>query len=92
MALYGSKGQIWLDSVADHVRLVRANGDVVEYGPVEASGVYDSGAPTKALIACAQGAPAPTGLTAELAAHVVAVTDAIYESARTGETIRIPTE
>lgn len=92
MALYGAKGQIWLDSVADHVRLVRANGDVVEYGEAEASGLYDSGAPTKALIACAQGHPAPTGLTAELAAHVVAVTDAIYESARTGEKIRIPTE
>ena len=92
MALYGAKGQIWLDSVADHVRLVRANGEVVEYGPTEASGLYDSGAPTKALIACAQGSPAPSGLTARLAAHVVAVTDGIYESARTGQRIRIPTE
>ncbi|BCP51466.1 oxidoreductase [Kaistia sp. 32K] len=92
MALYGSKGQTWLDSVADHVRLVRANGDVVEFGEADASGLYDSGAPTKALIACAQGSPAPTGLTAQLAAHVVAVTDAIYESARTGQKIRIPTE
>ena len=89
LALYGSKGQIWLDSVADHVRLVRANGEVVEYDATEASGLYDSGAPTKALIECAQGKPAPTGLTAQLAAHVVAVTDAIYESARTGQKLRI---
>jgi predicted dehydrogenase len=91
LALYGDKGQIWLDSVADHVRLVRANGEVVEYGEADASGLYDAGAPTTALIECALGAPAPTGLTAQLAAHVVAVTDAIYESARTGQKIRIPT-
>jgi predicted dehydrogenase len=91
MALYGDKGQLWLDSVADSLRLVRANGEVVEYGLPEASGEYDPGAPTKALIGCALGQPAPTGLTASLAAHVVAVTDAIYESARTGQKLRIET-
>lgn len=91
MALYGSRGQLWLDSVADYLRLVRANGEVVEYRGAEASGLYDPGAPTKALINRARGAPVPAGLTAELAAHVVAVTDAIYESARMGEKLRIKT-
>jgi predicted dehydrogenase len=91
MALYGAKGQIWIDSVADSLRLVRADGSVVEHGLPEASGLYDAGAPTKALIACGLGAEAPAGLTAKLAAHVVAVTDAIYESARTGEKLRIKT-
>ena len=86
MALYGGRGQIWLDSVADRLRLVRADGTVVEHGPPEASGIYDPGAPTKALIACARGEPVPAGLAARLAAHVVAVTDAIYESARSGAT------
>lgn len=84
MALYGGRGQIWLDSVSDQLRLVRANGEVVTFGNPEASGLYDAGAPTKALIACAFGAPPPTGLSADLAAHVVAVTDAIYASARDG--------
>ncbi|WP_417310697.1 Gfo/Idh/MocA family protein [Devosia sp.] len=89
MALYGQQGQLWLDSVADHVRLVRANGEVVVYDGADASGEYDPGAPTKALIACARGAAAPTGLAADLAAHVVAVTDAIYESAQTGQTMKV---
>lgn len=89
MALYGSKGQLWADSVADTLRLVRASGEVVEYHAPEASGVYDPGAPTKALIGCAFGAAAPAGLTAELAAHVVAVTDAIYLSAKTNQKLRV---
>jgi predicted dehydrogenase len=89
MALYGDKGQLWLDSPADYLRLVRADGGVTEYRGAAASGLYDPGAPTKALIACALGQPVPAGLTAELAAHVVAVTDAIYESARSGQKQRI---
>ena len=92
MALYGSKGQLWADSVADTLRLVRASGEVVEYGAPEASGVYDAGAPTKALIECAFGAPAPAGLTAQLAAHVVAVTDAIYLSAKNNQKLRVDIE
>lgn len=89
MALYGRNGQLWADSVADTLRLVRANGEVVEYRDPDASGLYDAGAPTKALIACAFGAPAPAGLTARLAAHVVAVTDAIYLSARTNQKLEV---
>lgn len=90
MALYGAAGQIWLDSVADHLRLVRRDGSVAEWGAPEASGLYDAGAPTKALIACARGAAAPAGLTARLATRVVAVTDAIYESARSGAAVPVP--
>jgi predicted dehydrogenase len=89
MALYGRNGQLWVDSVADTLRLVRAGGEVVEYRAPEASGVYDPGAPTKALIECAFGAPPPSGLTARLAAHVVAVTDAIYRSAKTNQRLRV---
>lgn len=89
LALYGNKGQIWLDSVADHLRLVRADGEIVTFDGSDASGVYDAGAPTKALIACARGAGAPAGLSAHLATRVVAITDAIYESAQSGSQIRI---
>ncbi|WIY52539.1 Gfo/Idh/MocA family oxidoreductase [Devosia sp. YIM 151766] len=89
LALYGNQGQLWLDSIADHLRLVRANGEIVTFEAPAASGVYDAGAPTKALIACARGADAPAGLNAHLATRVVAVTDAIYESARSGGKLRI---
>lgn len=89
MALYGNRGQLWADSVGDTLRLVRASGEVVEFGAPDASGVYDPGAPTKALIACALGAAAPAGLTARLAAHVVAVTDAIYLSAKTNQKLQV---
>lgn len=89
MALYGDKGQLWADSVGDYLRLVRADGEVVEYRAPEASGLYDPGAPTKALIAAALGAPAPAGLTGRLAAHVVAVTDAIYQSAKSNTKLKI---
>jgi hypothetical protein len=75
--------------VGDYLRLVRANGEVVEYHAPEASGLYDAGAPTKALIAAALGAPAPAGLTGQLAAQVVAVTDAIYESAKSNLKLKI---
>jgi hypothetical protein len=61
MALYGEQGQIWLDSVADHLRLVRANGEVVTTDGPGAWGLYDAGAPTKAWIACARGVPPPDG-------------------------------
>lgn len=91
MALYGNKGQLWLDSPADYLRLVRRDGTVVEYRGAEASGVYDPGAPTKALINRALGKPVPPGLTARLAAHVVAVTDAIYASAASAQKRRIET-
>lgn len=90
LALYGAKGQIWLDSISDHLRLVRASGEVVTFDGEQASGVYDAGAPTKALIACGRGAAAPAGLSAHLATRVVAITDAIYESALSGSQIRIP--
>jgi predicted dehydrogenase len=91
MALYGRDGQLWLDSLADYLRLVRRDGSVVEYRGVEVSGVYDPGAPTKALINRALGQPVPAGLTARLAAHVVAVTDAIYASASSAQKRRIDT-
>jgi predicted dehydrogenase len=89
LALYGNKGQIWIDSVSDHLRLVRADGEVVTLDGADASGVYDAGAPTKALIACGRGAEAPAGLSAHLATRVVAITNAIYESAQSGSQIRI---
>lgn len=92
LGIYGKAGQLWLDSAADYLRLVTADGEVVVHEGAEASGVYDPGAPTKALIACARGAAAPSGLDARLATRVVAITDAIYESAQTGEHVQVDSQ
>lgn len=89
LALYGDRGQIWLDSMNDQLRLVRSNGEVVEYQSPQASGVYDAGAPTTALIYCALGEPAPASLSSVLAVHVVEVTDSIYASADSGSTVPV---
>lgn len=92
MALYGGEGQILLNSVGDRLRLVRADGEVKEFGGAEARGEYDPTAPTTALIDCALGHAAPVALSSALATHVVAVTDAIYDSARSGATVTVPAE
>ncbi len=89
LAMYGSAGQLWVDSVRDEVRLVRADGTVVDLPPEQSSGVYDAGAPTKALIECAFGAPAPEGMASELGLHVVETTDALYRSAEVGGPVQV---
>ena len=87
LALYGSRGQLWVDSVQDVLRLVRANGDVVDHPVERSSGVYDPGAPTTALVECGLGGPVPAGMSAEIAVHVVETTDALYRSAASGDPV-----
>ena len=53
------------------------------------SGVYSPGAPTEALIRCGRGAGVPDGLSSALAVEVVAATDALYASARTGAVVPV---
>ncbi len=89
LAIYGSAGQLWVDSYDNCARLVRASGEVVEFVGERASGHYDPTAPTRALIECALGAPPPAGMTGELATHVVRATDALYEGARSGRAVSI---
>lgn len=84
LALYGSHGQIWLDSMLDRIRLVRADGSRWEPEPTGGEGAYDAGAPTKELINAALGAEPCDGYSGRLAAEVVEVTDALYASARDG--------
>lgn len=89
LGIYGSEGQVWVDSFADLVRYVSAKGEVTEWSGADGDGSYDPGAPTRALIACGRGDAAPDGMSGRLAAHVVAVTDALYASAHTGETTHV---
>lgn len=91
VAIYGSTGQLWVDTIENRVRFVRATGEVTEFDAVRASGEYDPTAPTRALIECALGAPAPNGLSARLASHVVHTTAALYESAREGQIVAVRT-
>jgi len=92
LRIYGSKAQLTIDSVSDAARLVDAGGEVTDFPPDEASGVYDPGAPTKALIDAARGHDAHSGMSGPLAVHVVEASDAIYQSARTGRRVPVPTE
>ncbi|WP_434081606.1 Gfo/Idh/MocA family protein [Sanguibacter sp. Z1732] len=92
LRIYGSKAQLAIDSVSDAARMVQANGNVTDFTPEQASGLYDAGAPTKVLIDCARGYDAPTGMSGALAVHVVEASDAIYQSARTGCRVAIAAE
>ncbi|WP_171906913.1 Gfo/Idh/MocA family protein [Jiangella alba] len=89
LAMYGRDGQLDVETVRNAARWISADGVVTELPPELAAGRYDAGAPTKALIRCARGAPPPEGMAHQLAHHVVAVTDAIYESARTAASVEI---
>lgn len=92
LRIYGSKAQLTIDSVSDTARMVDASGKVTDFTAEEASGLYDAGAPTKALIDCARGHDAPSGMSGALAVHVVEASDAIYQSARTGRRVALPAE
>ncbi|MGC0252374.1 Gfo/Idh/MocA family protein [Pseudactinotalea sp. Z1748] len=92
LRIYGSKAQLTVDSVSDAARMVDASGRVTEFTPEQASGVYDPGAPTKALVDAARGRDAHSGMSGPLAVHVVEASDAIYQSARTGRRVAVPTE
>lgn len=83
MSLYGDKGEIVLDSLADQLKYVSSIGTTETFNLPLASGIYESESPTNSLIDCAMGSSVPSSMNSSLAAHVVAVTDAIYESAST---------
>jgi|GEM_PF-260664 len=81
--LYGSQGQIELDTIAGILTCTDRDGVVRDTG-AGASAAYDSGGPTTALVDTALGAAVPTGMSGDLAAHVVAVTEALAVSHMTG--------
>ena len=70
--------------------LVTSTGDVHEYGPDIASGLYDPTSPTRALIEVGRGADPPAGMNSALALHVVETTEALYRSSREERRIDIP--
>ncbi|WP_083460094.1 Gfo/Idh/MocA family protein [Jiangella muralis] len=89
LSLYGRDGQLDVETSRDAARWISDRGVATDLPPEVADGRYDAGAPTKALIRCARGEPPPEGMTHQLARHVVAVTDGIYESALTGTAVEI---
>jgi len=93
LGIQGSAGDLWIDSALDRWRL-RLAGGRVEESRTTGDGAYDAHVPTRTLVDIAAGrlAAAPAGMSGELAARVVAVTDAIYESARTGTPVPLGEE
>lgn len=88
-AAYGSSGQIWLDSMSDELRLVRADGSCVENERSGGEGAYRASAPTAALVEAALGREPCDGYSGELSARVVEITEALYASARRGEPVTV---
>jgi predicted dehydrogenase len=89
VALYGSRGQLWIDSLRDHLRLVRSDGTVWEPELEQGAGDYDKEAPTKALIDAAAGGAPNDGYASALGARVVEVTEALYRSAAEGRMVTV---
>lgn len=84
LGLYGDRGQLWLDSLLDRLRVVTADGEIWQPDLAADDGAYRPGWPTDCLVDVALGKPCPDGLDAVLAARVVEVTDALYRSAESG--------
>jgi predicted dehydrogenase len=81
VAIYGKNGEIWLDSMLDRIRFVRADGSRWEPDPAGGEGAYRAGAPTAELIKAARGCEPCDGYGAEIGARVVEITSALYRSA-----------
>lgn len=86
VGVYGSTGELWYDSAAERLRVVRADGRVEE--TTEPTGPAPS--PTQALLEVTRGGATPPGLTAVLGAEAVSATDAVYRSAETGGWVTVP--
>ncbi|SHK95685.1 Predicted dehydrogenase [Pseudonocardia thermophila] len=78
LSLYGDRGDLHLDSMADQVRLVDDAGRVCLLADAAGAGAYDPFAPTHALLDAALGAPVHPGMSGHLARRVVALTDEYY--------------
>lgn len=84
LQVYGSSGQLAVDSMRDLITLVRANGTIWQPEPGTDDGAYRAGAPTNELVDAALGKATSPGFGSILAARVVEITDALYLSAKDG--------
>lgn len=81
ISIYGDRADLHVDAQSDQLRLDRHDGSVVRFHEAN-SGQVDPHAPTTALIDVGLGGSVPPGMLATLGADVVAITDALYSSAR----------
>ncbi|MFD2767912.1 Gfo/Idh/MocA family protein [Micromonospora eburnea] len=91
LGIQGSAADLWIDSALDRWRVRFADGTIDE-SRTAGDGAYSAQLPTQTLIDIAAGRlpAAPAGMSGDLAARVVEVTDAIYHSARVGGAVRLP--
>lgn len=89
VGIYGTGGDVWIDSFRDYIRLSDPSGSIEE--PVLADGgLYDPGAPTAELVDVALGLRQPSASRdGDLAVRVAKITDALYESSASGRFIEI---
>lgn len=87
--LYGSDGQISLDNHAGILTCAGKRGEPLATAHQVGSD-YAAGSPTTALVDAALGIPVPAGMSGDLAAHVVTVTDELAISHATGARRPVP--
>ncbi len=84
VSIFGSGGQMQLDSVTADVHFGSADGSVYHADLPPDAGVYEPNGPLRTLIAVAQGGPAGDESPAELGARTVELVEASYRSVQSG--------
>ena len=84
IGIFGSGGQLQLDSVTADVHFGSADGNVYRADLPPNAGVYEPTGPLRTLIAVANGGPAGDESPAELGARTVELVEASFRSAETG--------
>ena len=83
LGLYGSGGDLRIDTANERTRFCPAAGEAREHHQ-KGAGLVDQHLPTRTAVAVARGAPVPVALSAHLGVEVVAATDAAYRAAASG--------
>ena len=84
VGIFGSGGQLQLDSVTADVQFGSADGSIYRADLPSHAGVYEPNGPLRTLISVAQGGPAGDESPAELGARTVELVEASYRSVQSG--------
>ena len=84
VAIFGSAGQLQIDSVTAVVHFGSADGNVYRADLPPGAGTYEPAGPLRTLISVAQGGPVGEESPAELGAKTVELVEASFRSCRSG--------
>ena len=90
IAVFGTGGQLQLDSVTADVHFGSADGNIYRADLPPNAGVYEPTGPLRTLISVAQGGLAGDESPAELGARTVELVEASFRSARSGRAESVP--